>query len=247
MKRLVIFLLIALPPMSAQNQRSSYDPAAGHATKSRDGFMDFALKQINPHDKDYGEQLGELRNMLVIETIDDIKSWALVVSLAILVLSFLFLLHQHREQNRRDLIAARFLAQYHNLWVDARSQVEEAIRRHNELVDRTNTSAEALPRAEVAPLGQAPTAPPGPNTTSDRKLQSASASPPKERTKDGKNGPARPNAMSQNSESEADLIAQISTLQQQLNSAHERERNLQKELSKGQRRASMAKETNIAG
>jgi len=45
------------------------------------------------------------------------------------------------------------------------------------------------------------------------------------------------------------MIAQISTLQQQLHDSHEREKNLQKELTKAQRRATTAqpKEANIAG
>ena len=45
------------------------------------------------------------------------------------------------------------------------------------------------------------------------------------------------------------MIAQISTLQQQLHDSHEREKNLQKELMKAQRRATTTQptEANIAG
>jgi hypothetical protein len=41
-------------------------------------------------------------------------------------------------------------------------------------------------------------------------------------------------------QSEVDLIAQISTLQQQLNASHDREKQLQKELNKTQRRVPSA-------
>jgi len=45
------------------------------------------------------------------------------------------------------------------------------------------------------------------------------------------------------------MISQISTLQQQLHDSHEREKNLQKELMKIQRRMEVAqpKDANVAG
>ena len=69
------------------------------------------------------------------------------------------------------------------------------------------------------------------------KPQSAPAAAAKNRVKTGENVAGRTDATRHNREPEVDLIAQISTLQQQLNASHEREKNLQKELSKAQRRA----------
>ena len=83
---------------------------------------------------------------MVDETIKSVTSWALLVALSFLILSFFLLLHQHRERNRREIIAAGLLAQYHHALADARSQADEAIRRYNALVNRTNTAVEAALR-----------------------------------------------------------------------------------------------------
>jgi molecular chaperone GrpE (heat shock protein) len=81
------------------------------------------------------------------------------------------------------------------------------------------------------------------------KPQSASVPPTKNKSKAGENGAGRAEAAPQDREAEGDMIAQISTLQQQLHDSHEREKNLQKELMKMQRRmeAAQPKDANIAG
>src|SRR5579859_1891999 len=142
MKFFIIFLLILLSWLPGWSQRSAYDPAAKQRTKQGDGFVDFALKQVNPQNKDYGCQIDDARKLMVDETIKSVESWAVLVALSFLILSFFLLLHQHRERDRREIITAGFLAQYHNALADARSQSDEAIRRYNALVNRTNTVAE---------------------------------------------------------------------------------------------------------
>src|SRR5689334_16179477 len=127
---LAISLLLLLSQSSAWSQRSSYDPAAKHPAKQREGFVDFALKRINSQNTDYGCQIDEARKLAVDQTVKKIDSWAALLALGFLVLSFFMLLHEHREGNRREIIAAEFLAQYHNAWIDARTQAEQAIRRY---------------------------------------------------------------------------------------------------------------------
>jgi hypothetical protein len=249
MKCFIICLLIPLSWLPAWSQRSSYDPAARQPTKHGDGFVDFALKQVNSQDKDYGCQIDEARKLLVHETIKSVNSWAILFALSFLILSFFLLLHQHRERNRREIIAAVLLAQYHNALIDARSQADEAIRRYNELVNRTNTAAEATLRTASQPPEHAQTTAAKPTTHRDVKPQSASVALAKDKIKTGENGAGRTEAAAQNPEAEGDLIAQISTLQKQLHDSHEREKNLQKELMKMQRRmeAAQPKDANIAG
>jgi hypothetical protein len=250
MKRFIICLLISLSWLPAWSQRSSYDPAAKPPAKQGDGFVDFALKQVNPQNKDYGCQIDDARKLLVDETIKSEGSWAVLVALSFLILSFFLLLHQHRERNRREVIAAGILAQYHNALSDTRSQANEAIRQYNELVNKTNAAAEAalrtasqLPEPAQAAASVAPPArglkPPKP----------AAAAQPKDKIKTGENGAARAEAAPQNREVEGDVIAQIGALHQQLRDSHEREKNLQKELMKMQRRMEQAqpKEANITG
>jgi hypothetical protein len=248
MKRLfylVVCLLLVLSSSIAWSQRSSYDPAAPQQSKPREGFADFALKQINPQNIDYGCRMDEARKIVVDQTIRSIYSWAVLLALTFLVLSFFMLLHQRREGNRREVIAAEVLAQYHNAWVDARTQAADAIRRYNELVHTTNSAGEAALRSPSPDVENGQTKAVG----RDVKPQSVPVAAARSSVKAGDNGASRNDETRQNREPEVDLIAQISTLQQQLNASHEREKNLQKELSKAQRRAPAVqlRDTNLPG
>lgn len=249
MKCYVIVVLIILSWLPAVGQRSSYDPAARQPGKPRDGFVDFALKQINPQNKDYGCQIDDERKLLVDETIKSVAFWALLVSLSFLILAFFLLLHQHRERHRREIIAAGLLAQYHNALADARGQADEAIRRYNELVNRTNTAAEAAHRPALHASERVQPTVPAPSAVPDVKPKPSQVPPSKDRIKVGEKGTGGTQAVPQSPEAEGNLIAQISTLQQQLHSSHEREKNLQRELTKAERRlaAVQPKEANIAG
>src|SRR5437899_9389151 len=143
MKRFIICLLTLLSCVPLWCQRSSYDPATKQPAKQGDGFVDFALKQVNPQNMDYGCQIDEARKLVVDKTIRSVSSWAVLTALSFLILSFFLLLHQHKDRNRREVIAASLLAQYHNALADARGQAEDAIRRYNALVGRNNTATEA--------------------------------------------------------------------------------------------------------
>ena len=234
---LVVCLLLTGVASSLWGQRSSYDPAAKQQNKPREGFEDFALKQINPQNTDYGCQLDEDRKLAVNQTVKNIDSWAVLVALGFLVLSFFLLLHQHRERSRREAIAAQFLAQYHNAWVDARTHAAHAILRYNEVVHAKNRTTEV---AHGSPSTEADATQAGPvkgDVGLGVKTQSPPARAAKGDIKAGEHRAFRSDGVWQNPALEADLIAQISTLQQQLNASHEREKNLQKELTKAQRRA----------
>jgi hypothetical protein len=250
MKYCTICLLILLSWLPAWSQRSAYDPAARQPAKQGGGLVDFALKQINPQNKDYGCQIDDARKLMVDQTIKSVTSWEVLVALSFLILSFFLLLHQHRERNRREIIAAGLLAQYHNALADARSEADEAIRRYNRLVNRTNTAAEAALRTASQPPERAQATASAAHSPRDVKQpKPASAPPPKDRIKTDENGAGRTEVAPQNREPEGDMIAQISTLQQQLHDSHEREKNLQRELMKMQRRmeAAQPKDANIAG
>src|SRR6476620_12106558 len=185
MKCFIICLLFLVSWLPAWSQRSSYDPAAKHPAKQGDGFVDFALKQVNPQNKDYGCQSDDARKLMVDETIKSVTSWAVLVALSFLILSFCLLLHQHRERNRREIIAAGLLARYHNALADARRQADEAIRRYNALVNRTNTAAEAALRTAAQPPEPAQTTAARPSQHREVKPQSASVPPTKDHIKAG--------------------------------------------------------------
>ena len=239
MKGFTICLLTLLSCLPAWSQQSSYDPAAKQPAK-RGGLVDFALNQVNPQNRDYGCRIDEARKLFVDQTIKNLDSWAVLVALSFLILSFCLLLQQHQEQNRREIIASFLLAQYHNALADARSQAEEATSRHNELVGKTNTAAEAALRQASQPPERLGATLPATNPTREVRPRSASMPPAKDKFKSGENGAGQADTVPTNHQPEGDFIAQVSTLQQQLTASHEREKNLQKELTKAQRRGTTA-------
>jgi hypothetical protein len=234
---LAVSLLVSMGARAAWGQRSSYDPSSKQQSQPREGFVDFALKQINPENTDYGCQLDEARRLAIDQTVKSIDSWGVVVAVGFLVLSFFLLLHQNRERSRREAITAQFMAQYHNAWVDARTQAADAIRRYNELVHTKNRATDVAHGSPSTEADAAQARPVKGDVGRAVKTQSPPVAAAKGDIKTGEHGAFRSDGASQNRGPEADLIAQISTLQQQLNASHEREKNLQKELTKAQRRA----------
>lgn len=242
-----VWVLLALWAAPLSSQRS-YDPAVRNPDKQRDSVVDFALKQLNPQNTDYGCQLQAARKLAVDETVKRIDFWTILVTVSFLVLSFFMLVHGHRDGNRREMIAAEFLAQYHNAWVDARSQAESAIGRYNEIVLAANSDHERNLRSQLPDREPAATSADKPDASRDVRPQSAGtaviAGNEKIVGNRGNRHQPQQSIASAVRPAEADLVAQIFTLQQQLNASHEREKHLQRELNKSQRRVPQAQGKN---
>ena len=80
----------------------------------RQGFLDYALGKVNPHDTDYGSKMASARNAVVGYTIDDLYFWSNVVTLLLLCGLVAIVLFQWRAMNKRELIAASLIAQLWN-------------------------------------------------------------------------------------------------------------------------------------
>lgn len=231
-----MWLLLAVSVPLALSQRSSYDPAANNRNDSHPGFADFVLKQVNSQNRDYGCEIDQTRKLIVAQTVKNIDFWTIVVALIFLALSFLILVIQHHTRNRLEVAAAGFLAQYHNSLIDARQQAEMAIRRCNELVNTTQQVVENVrvgfspdPEAAISDSGLIHAVQPkSPNTDAVKNTATRNDA-----------GPSEPLITKPITElghaAEADLIARIKSLQQQLAASHAREKNLKRELDKVQR------------
>jgi hypothetical protein len=136
----------------AQARRSGYDPA-DHAQSSRqkDGFVDFALKRINPADKDYGQCLDEGRKILIEETIRNGYFWSNLAALGLLACLFVIIVYQHRVQTRREWAAAETLIQHEHALSRANAQVEEATSRNCGLMEALTTVRESALRSQAPP------------------------------------------------------------------------------------------------
>src|SRR5260370_7198951 len=90
-------LLLAIGTCTGWGQGSLYGPSSKQQSRPHEGFVDFALKQINPQNTDYGCQLDEARKLVVDPTVKSTDSWAVLAALGFLVLSFFLLLPPHRQ------------------------------------------------------------------------------------------------------------------------------------------------------
>jgi len=232
MRELVCLVVLCCP--AVYGRRSSADVML----RPQRDLTEYASKRINPGNTDYGALTDQVRRFIVHESIGSMKSWTLFIAVSFLGLAFCVILHQRRERDRRELIVTQFLVQYHNAWVDASKQAEEAVRRYNQLMTAANADADnareasvdrdCVPDARTKPAAEkreVALAPPASNLDGGGKKTEQIAS--------GQN--FRPGARRKH-EPEVDLIAQISTLERQLNQSAERERSLQRELSRNARR-----------
>ena len=149
-------LFLAMPLLCfAQARRSGFDPAAqAQSPRPKDGFVDFALKRINPADKDYGQCLDEGRKLLLEETMRNAYFWSNLVALGLLACLFVIIVYQHRVQTCREWTAAEMLAQYEHSLSRSNAQVEEATSRNRGLMEALTALRESALRSQ-APPGEA--------------------------------------------------------------------------------------------
>ena len=150
-------LFLAMLPLLcfAQARPSGYDPAAqAQSPRQKDGFVDFALKRINPADKDYGQCLDDGRKMLLEETIRNGYFWSNLVALGLLACLFIIIVYQHRVQTCREWTAAEMLAQHEHALARANAQVEEATSKNRGLMEALTALRESALRSQ-APPGEA--------------------------------------------------------------------------------------------
>ena len=124
------------------------------SARKRQGFVDYALGKVNPHDTDYGSKMASARNAVVADTIDDLYFWSNVVTLLLLCGLVAIVLFQWRAMNKRELIAASLIAQLWNGRVSDRVEIERRTEQFNQLVEAHNAEAEAALSRKTGPSEQ---------------------------------------------------------------------------------------------
>ena len=239
-------LFLAMLPLLcfAQARPSGYDPAAqAQSPWQKDGFVDFALKRINPADKDYGQCLDDGRKMLLEETIRNGYFWSNLVALGLLACLFIIIVYQHRVQTCREWTAAEMLAQHEHALARANAQVEEATSKNRGLMEALTALRESALRSQAPPgevqdrpalqtvssrvssipasqvatpkNGNAATAP-------SRSARAATATPPANQI-----GLFKP---------EVDLVMKVNSLEQQLGRSQDEAKLLRRQLNESDRR-----------
>ena len=214
-------------------------PPPGTETKAEKSDLHYrAFVQDVPHainaaGRDYGESIAEWRERLVRHSITNPFFWTMTAGLGVMALALATIAHQRNQRERQEWIAAELLAQYHNAWVYANRQAQEAITRHNSFVEQANRASEAAELLSIN-VAASKTEPereskPSPGTVFLKgNLRPRSDIQAAGEPRSGQ----KPRNLRQ---PEPDLLAQIHTLQEQLDASCERERNLERELKKGSR------------
>jgi hypothetical protein len=234
--------------------RPSYNSASQHpAGKPPDSLFDFALKRINPSDKNYGQCIDEGRKIVLKETIENGCFWSNIIALALLGCQFIIIVYQQQRQTRRERIVAETLLQYDHALARANARVDEATKRNQELMEALTGASESAPRSPIALLerGEQEGNKGGPKRGTAAQLAEVSAakSPPAgvkaENAKAGGNG-AKATSQIPPFKPEVDLIVKVNSLEQQLGRSQEQEKHLRRQLNQSEVRLQTEQQKNRA-
>ena len=116
-------ILLLLSPVKASEQTTK--------TRSRD-LVSTVRQQFNPGAHDYGVDVQMEAEGLINATLLSVYFWICIASLGAASISALWLAQMYQRQQRRELIAARYLAWYHNQFVLVRQRPPRSPSNHNQ-------------------------------------------------------------------------------------------------------------------
>ena len=228
--------------LAAQAGQNTYDPASGKApSKSQNSFLDFTLKRINPAGQDYGKCLEEGRALLLDESVRNGYFWSNLVALSLLGSLLLLIIYQHRLETRRDWRAAQVVSEYEQALARSSAQVDQLTESNHGLHNALAASRE--PALGSTLKHQNPGQRTSSSATEDRRPRPQPASGPPRATpvapaiERGANiavtTGSRPQMASSPSKLDADIVARINLLEQQLAYAQEENKQLRQRVAEG--------------
>lgn len=221
----------------AQSGQGTHDPAAGKAgSKPPDSFLDFTLKRINPAGQDYGKCLDEDRALLLDESVRNGFFWSNVVALSLLGCLVLIIFSQHRLQTRRDWAAAQIIAEYGEALARSNEQVDQVMKSNHGLNTALAAIEEPALRRTSKPQDSGQRASPTATEGRVSSPQPAPLSPPRASfVKPPIEHPAGSASTMATSKVDADIVARINLLEQQLAYAQEDNKRLRQRVAEADR------------
>jgi hypothetical protein len=228
---------------SAQPGQNRYDPAARKAaSRPGDSFLDFTLKRLNPAGQDYGKCLDEGRALLLDESLRNGYFWSNLVALSLLGCLLLLIIYQHRLETRRDWTAAQVVAEYEQALARSNAQVDQVTKSNHGLNDALAAIREPALGSTLKHQNSAQRT--SSTATEDRAPRPQPASPPPRAT------PVKPaiepgatigvatgsRPQMAPSKLDADIVARINLLEQQLAYAQEENKQLRQRVAERDRR-----------
>lgn len=247
------FSIAALAVLSSgQSGAKTYDPAAGKASsKPRDGFLDFTLKRINPAGEDYGNCLDEDRALLLDESVRNGFFWSNLVALGLLGCLLLVIIYQHRLQTRCDWTAAQIMTEYEQALARSNAQIDQLIKSNHGLNNALAGIKEPALRPTAKPQDSGQRASSTATEVRGSGAQPAPLSAPPASLVKPPNERAAGTAATRGaapqmatSKVDADIIARINLLEQQLAYAQEDNKQLRQRVVEADRRLELEQKSN---
>jgi len=254
----MVCLLLATPAAFSlvvqQAPRPSVDPESQRpAEKPEDSFVDFALKRINPSDKNYGQCIDEGRKLVLEETVENGYFWSNMVALGLLGCLFVIIVYQQKRQARREWVVAEVFQQYEHAMARANARVDEATKRNLELMEALTGARESALRSPIALLerGEQGGAKASPKRGTELRLaevttaRNGPVTTKTETAKAGGNG-AKFTSQIPLFNPDVDLIVKVNSLEQQLGRSQEQEKHLRRQLNQSEVRLQSEQQKNRA-
>jgi len=121
--RITLFVVLGTAVATTQSLTPKPNSATASRSRPHGNVLDWGLKQINPHDVDYGKHIEELRQAAIDNTIHDYGFWSDCVAAGVLGMMFLIVLWQDRKNRRMTFSTARIVTAYHNELAMAHVQI----------------------------------------------------------------------------------------------------------------------------
>jgi hypothetical protein len=239
--------------LSAQATQNSYEPASGKVPakaqdQNKDSFLDFTLKHINPAGQDYARCLEEGRALLLHESLRNGYFWSNLVALSLLGCLLLIIIYQHRLETRRDWTTAQVMAQYEEALARSDAQVDQITKSNHGLNNALAAIRESALGSTLKPRGFVQHTSSSWTATEDRASRPQPASPadPVPRASSVKRslercaniGAATTTGSALRmapSRLDADIVARINLLEQQLAYAQEENKQLRQRVAESDR------------
>jgi len=234
-------LVLFSASLAGQSGQNSYDPATGKSSsKSRDGFLDFTLKRINPGGGDYGKCIDEERALLLDESVNNGLFWSNLVALGMLGCLLFIIIYQHRLQVRRDYKAAQIMAEYEQALARSNAQIDEVIKSNHGL----NSALAAVGEPALRPIANAQDSVHRASSTATQERASSPHSTPLSRRRANCVNPPSEAPQLTALKVDADIVARINLLEQQLAYTQEDNKQLRQRISESDRRLELQQQRN---
>ena len=141
---------VAAPPSGPTETLAPYSPSPRGLYQPRMTWYEFILRQLNPHDRDYGAWVRERRDALVDASIRNQYFWYAFWATVALIFVGAWLIKSLYDRSKENRIMDDMMEEVKAHDAYSRQAAHEAIRRYNEHIELCNRAIEAQQAGQAA-------------------------------------------------------------------------------------------------